>query len=111
MAKLYTGEETGGTSNYPYEGGTFRTVNDQKKEDMKALRGSKPDWTIFDGAPGFSNQTISIDIDEGTNGAFATFTDCLADDTLRVYEYLIHIRSYGSTPVLDDFLDPGIRNR
>ena len=110
-AKLYTGQETARNSNYPNEGGTFRIVNDQKNADMRALRGSAPDWTIFNGNPGFSNQTISIDIDQGTNGSFATITDCLTDDTVKVYEYLIHIRSYGNTPVLDDFLDPGIRNR
>jgi len=112
-AKLYQGTESGSNGN---DGGTF-TPNTQKNRDIGALKGNSPNFNnTFSGNPGFSDATMSFAItNAGQTDNQATITDHLAAGNLQAYEYLIWIQKTvnqnGQNVTLNDFLDPGIRNR
>lgn len=74
-----------------------------------SLRGQNPNWSgTFQDNPGFDASTMSWSVQNGTG----VITDHLNADNTAAYEFLVWIQSTNAGgQTVNDFLDPGIRNR
>jgi hypothetical protein len=97
-------------ADWTIQGARLFTGVNGKATAAAGLRGQNPNWQqTFQNNPGFGSDTLSWSVQADGTGLI---TDNLPANNASEYDFLVWIQkpNPGGQP-LNDFLDPGIRNR